>query len=454
MTERGLSPGRVGAWAGLSLVLVVALAASAIAAPGPTKLVSRQSAAAGGLGADGNSRAAAISANGRFVVFQTEAGNLGGPIEADSNIYVYDRRRHKAELVSRRSKSKGGQGADKNSSSPTISGNGRFVAFYSAAANLSNAAQGSGNIYVYDRKRDRVQLVSRQSKSKGGAGANGNAEDGVISGNGRFVAFQTIATNLGGPLISSVNHYVYDRERKRVELISRQSKAAGGKGQDAGFYDDHPASITPDGRFVAWTTPATNLGGPIAPGKVNNIYVYDRKRDRVQLVSRHSKADGGGGALGGADAASISRSGRYVAFDVFGNDLGGPAQATTNVYVYDRGRKRVQLVSRRSKASGGAGPPNASSDPSICASGRFVAFQYFGTQLGGPVSNVYNVYSYDRERKRLLLVSRASNGGPGGDGFSQSPSTSDDGDLIAFDSQATNLGGPTNALSNIYVHRR
>ena len=435
-------------------MLVIALAASAIAAPGPTRLVSRQSATTGGLGADGNSRDAAISANGRFVAFQTEAANLGGPIGATSNIYVYDRRLRKTELVSRQSKSKGGQGADAGSFSPTISGNGRFVAFRSAAANLSGAAQGSGNIYVYDRKRDRVQLVSRQSKSKGGAGANGNAEDGVISGNGRFVTFQTIATNLGGPLISGVNHYVYDRERKRVELVSRQSKAAGGKGQDAGFYDDHPASITPDGRFVAWTTPATNLGGPIAPGDVNNIYVYDRKRDRVQLVSRRSKADGGAGAVGGADAASISRSGRYVAFNVFGNDLGGPAQATTNVYVYDRKRKRVQFVSRLGKADGGAGPPNASSDPSISAKGRFVAFEYFGNQLGGPVSNVYNVYVYDRERRRLQLVSRASNGGPGGDGFSQSPSISADGDLIAFDSQATNLGGPINAVSNIYVHRR
>jgi Tol biopolymer transport system component len=454
MAERVSSPVRIAAGAGLSLALVIALAASAIAGPAPTRLVSRQSQAAGGLGADGNSRDAAISANGRVVAFQTEAANLGGPIDAASNIYVYDRRRQRTELVSRRSKSKGGQGADASSFSPTISGNGRFVAFRSNAGNLSPAAQGSGNIYVYDRKHDRVELVSRQSEADGGAGANDNAEDGVISGNGRFVTFQTIATNLGGPLVGSVNHYVYDRKRKRVELVSRQSKAAGGKGQDAGYYDDHPASITPDGRFVAWTTSATNLGGPIAAGNVTKIYVYDRRRDRTQLVSRRAEADGGGGALGGADGASISASGRFVAFNVFGNDLGGPAQAVTNVYVYDRERQRVQLVSRRSKADGGAGPPNASSDPSISAGGRFVAFEYFGTQLGGPVSNVYNVYLYDRKRKRLVLVSRGSNGGPGGDGFSQSPSVSADGDLIAFDSQATNLGGPTNALSNVYVRRR
>ena len=84
----------------------------------------------------------------------------------------------------------------------------------------------------------------------------------MISANGRIVAFQTLATNLQGPLNTSINTYVYDVERKRVELVSRQSKSHGGEGQDDAYFDDYPASLSATGRFVAWTTPADNLGGP------------------------------------------------------------------------------------------------------------------------------------------------------------------------------------------------
>ena len=130
---------------------------------------------------------------------------------------------------------------------PSISGSGRYVAFRSDADNLGGPIAANSNIYVYDRERNKVQLVSRRSRSAGGAGANGNSEDPVISANGRIVAFQTLATNLQGPLNTSINTYVYDVEGKRVELVSRQSKSHGGEGQDDAYFDDYPALPQPAG---------------------------------------------------------------------------------------------------------------------------------------------------------------------------------------------------------------
>ena len=116
----------LGAIAVLGAVL---LAADALAKKDRTSLVSRQSASASGLGGDDESFNPAVSANGRFVAFETHADNLGGPAADVANIYVYDRERKKVELVSRRSKSAGGAGGDGDSFLPSISKSGRFVAF-------------------------------------------------------------------------------------------------------------------------------------------------------------------------------------------------------------------------------------------------------------------------------------------------------------------------------------
>ncbi len=429
-----------------------------LAGPGDTTLVSRESRAAGGQGADANSLEPDVSASGRFVAFRTNATNLGGPIQAPNNIYVYDRKRKRVELVSRQSRSAGGMGADFESFQPVISADGRFVAFRTGATNLGGPIQASSNIYVYDRKRDRVQLVSRQSRSTGGEGSDALNEDPAISGSGRFVSFQTTGDNLGGPLDDAeANIYVYDRKRKRVELVSRQSRSAGGDGQDASFLDDFPSHLSHSGRFVTWMTPATNLGGPIAPGGVTNIYVYDRERKRVQLVSRQSRSAGGQGADTGAGGGVLSASGRFVAFATGSNNLGGPISDVTNVYVYDRKRKRVTLVSRQSRSAGGDGGDLASFDPDISGSGRFIAMTSNSGNFGA-TATIENVWVYDRKRKRIRLVSRRSpglGGDPAGD-FSHNSAIAAGGRFIAFETNADNLGGPIDpaALVNVYIHQR
>ena len=109
-------------------------------------------------------------------------------------------------------------------------------------------------------------MVSRQSKSAGGKGANGSTAFASLSNSGRIVAFQTDATNLGGPIMSSSNSYVYDRKQRRAILVSR----AGGGGPGANEYAGEPA-LAGGGRFVAFSTPADNIDPPGEPAYHGNF---------------------------------------------------------------------------------------------------------------------------------------------------------------------------------------
>jgi Tol biopolymer transport system component len=437
-------------------LLVTALLPAGSLAAGKTSLVSRQSAAIGGLGADDESGSPSVSANGRFVAFSTGADNLGGPLDgaAAVNIYVYDRRERKAELVSRQSESAGGEGADDSSFAPSISADGRYVAFTTRANNLGGPIEPSvQNVYVYDRARGRIRLVSRQSASAGGAGAFGGSSEPAISADGRRVAFETTADNLGGPLDggASENIYVYDLARKRVQLVSRQSASAGGTGGDR--LSERP-SISGDGRVIAFQSRAGNLGGPTVG--LDRIYAYDTERKRVRLVSRQSAAAGGAAADDVSISPAISADGRFVVYRTSALNLGGPVGNSEPIYRYDLKKRRTLLVSRQSAAAGGGGANGSAANPVISQSGRFVAFQSTATNLAGSLMALNNVYCYDVERRRVRLVSRQSAlaGGQAADGNSSNAAISADGRVLAFGTFAGNLGGPQLATQSVYARSR
>ena len=426
---------------GLALCLLgVTGATVALGAKGDLRLVSRQSVADGGAGADARSFGASVSDDGRFVAFASEASNLGVHASGsfETSVYVYDFKQRRVETVSRESNL--GLGADGDSRDEEISGNGRFVVFRTDAKNLGGPIVADQNIYVYDRRTDHVELVSRRSAKAGGGGANQNSDGPSISADGRYVAFQTRASNLGGPIAAGdvANVYVRDRKEKRTFLVSRRS--SGGPG---GRDDSFEPSIAPRAAVVVFESKARNLGGPINPKASANVYAYNWSTRRIGLISRRSHR--GAGVNASADLPDVSASGRYVVFETTATNLGGPRRPIPdliNLYLHDRRSGSTVLVSRQSKGAGGKGANASATDPSLSNSARFVAFQTGATNLGGPIASSLNSYVYDRERQRVTLVSRASGGGPGANDYAGEPAIAGNGRFVAFYTPADNIDPP------------
>jgi Tol biopolymer transport system component len=431
LTSRGGIPAALA-------VLAALAAAPALGANGDLQLGSRQSAADGGAGANSWSAGGALSANGRFLAFMSEANNLDVE-DGFRSIYVYDFRKRVVENVSRASNF--GPPSDGDDVDPQVSANGRFVAFETDATNLGGPTQDSDNIYVYDRKLDQVELVSRQSASVGGQGADGESSNPTISASGRYVAFTSRAANLGGPINNGpfeANVYVYDRKQDRVFLGSRRSN--NGKGGNEASYDP---VLAPSAPIVVFSSQSRNLGGPVNNDQFeSNVYAYNWRAKTTELVSRRSNR--GKGANASANVADVSGKARHVLFTTEAGNLGGPIKNVPDgasiAYLHDRKTGRTTLVSRR--ANDGPAANGFVGLPVISDSGRHIAYDTSATNLGGPTQAAGNVYVYDRKTKRLKLASRGTRGGPGADESSYAPAIAGARPFVIFTTAADNIDPP------------
>jgi Tol biopolymer transport system component len=342
------------------------------------------------------------------------------------------------------------------SSEPSISVDGREVAFSSAATNLvAGDTNRAFDIFVYDRLKDATELVSAGmpplfpvSTRPSGATvpANGGSARPSISANGDWVAFESHATNLIPPFDrnGAVDIFVYDRDNRVTALVSVSSDGIQGDG--ASFQP----SISADGIFVAFSSVATNLVAGDTNG-TQDIFVHDRDTDATELVSVSSDGMQGDGP---SYQPSISAHGRYVAFSSAATNLvAGDTNRTHDIFVYDREKDVLELVSVRSDGIQGNG---ASHEPSISWDGRYVAFSSAATNLvAGDTNGTSDIFVHDRDNDATELVS-VSWMRTQGDGSSVAPSISPDGRYVAFSSAATNLDswGDTNRDYDVFVHDR
>src|SRR5262245_44045876 len=315
------------------------------------------------------------------------------------------------DLVSRASGANGVK-ANNLSADPALSGDGRFVAFDSFASNLDPADGDTiGDVFLRDAQTNTTTLVSRASGANG-AKANALSTEPAISADGRFVAFQTRASNLDpadGDTTADV--YVRDLQTNTTTLVSRASGTDGAKANDISA---HPA-ISADGRFVAFETFATNLD-PTFDFK-DHVYVRDLQTNTTTLVSRASGADG---AVGAGSSATISADGRFVAFSSADTNL-DPADndQVQDVFVRDL-QTNTTTLARRASGAGGANGHNASLDPAISGDGRFVAFPSAVTDLVPADNDIgEDVFVRDLQTNTTTLASRAS----GADGAKANGST-------------------------------
>lgn len=295
--------------------------------PGSTMLVSVAS-----DGTQGNlgSFMPAISADGRYVAFESAASNL---VEGDTNeahdAFVHDRETGETTRVSITSN---GMQGNNSAYGPTISADGRYVAFYSVASNL---VSGDTNLvydaFVHDREMGETTRVSIASD---GTQANMATFVPTISADGRYVAFGSYASNLvNGDTNGYEDIFVHDRETGQTTRVSVASEGEQGNG------DSHKPSISEDGRYVAFESIASNLVDGDTHGHPA-IFVHDRETGQTTLVSAASDGTPGNGY---SYSPAISADGHFVAFwSAASNLVNGDTNGSDDIFVHDRGSNEDQ----------------------------------------------------------------------------------------------------------------
>jgi Tol biopolymer transport system component len=381
-----------------------------------------------------------ISADGRYVAFDSDVANLvPGDTNGLSDIFVRDRTAGVTYLVSKNS---AGDQGNTYSVYPSVSADGRYVAFMSGATNLVYAdTNGVADIFVRDRQTGTTTRVSRNS-----AGVEGN--DGSfspsISGDGRYVAFPSDATNLVAGDTNGVSDiFVRDRNTGTTYLVSKSSAGVVGDS-----YSSYP-SLSSDGRYVVFESAATNLVAGDTNG-MYDVFVRDRTTGTTTLVSKSSTGEIGNGY---STAPFISADGRYVVFDSYATNLvAGDTNGMSDVFVRDRQTGTTTLVSKSSTGVLGSGN---SYYASISADGRYVAFYSYAVNLvTGDTNGVEDIFVRDRQTGTTTRVSKSS-AGVEGDGDSIYPSISADGRYVVFYSAASNLvPGDINGAGDTFVRDR
>ncbi len=442
---------RPAAAAGLAGLVLAGLGAlPAAAGPSPQRTVRIRVASAGQP--NGASADPQISADGRFVAFETEATNLGS---ADANghvrdIYLYDAKTAAIRLLSAPAD---GSGADGPSSRPAISADGSVVAFYSLATNLvpraSNVVPGAaphGDVYAWSSAGG-LQQVSQTSTQ---VPADGDSAEPDVSGDGRLVAFSSTADDLlNGHPAGQRDVYVRDLSSGQTTLVSATPDGSPADG------DSSAPAISPDGGYVAFSTTATNL----VPGTTTHgpqVVVRDLAAGTNELASVNGAgAPASGGATSGPPLVSdVSAGGRYVAFASPATNLvGHDTNHHVDVFVRDRVAKRTL---RASLATTDQQADGDSLSPSISADGRYVTFLSGAPNLTPGQPPGENVYVRDVVRHTTVMVEAASNGHPRSrertPAISQRGSTADDGSASVFVSSAQNLvTGKTSSLPDVFL---
>jgi hypothetical protein len=289
---------------------------------GETSLISK---ASDGTQGNGISFYSTISSGGRYVAFESLANNLvADDTNGQMDIFVHDQQSGDTVLVSVAS-----DGTQSNGSSTyaDMSSDGRFVSFGSAATNLvPDDTNGQDDIFVHDRQTGETTLISL---AWDGSQGNGLSYYPRISADGRYVSFQSTASNLvSDDSNGDFDVFVHDRQTEDIVLVSKASDGTYGNG--GSFHH----AISGDGHTVAFISTGTNLVSGDTNGQ-SDVFVHDLLTGQTRIVSLASEGTQGNGD---SSRAFISADGRYVVFDSVANNLvANDTNGVDDVFVHDLG---------------------------------------------------------------------------------------------------------------------
>jgi Tol biopolymer transport system component len=449
----------LGALAGIGVTATPAEAATV----GDAILVSHLPLGPATMGED-SSEQPVVSADGRYVAFRSAAADLvaGQSTNASSNVFLFDRVTGAVRLVSHvpGNATTSGNGA---SGDPAISADGRYITFETNATNLVSGhtdTNGGFEIMLFDRDAPAASAVTLVTHIPSSATTSPDLGgiDPVISGDGRYVAFGSSASNLVTGAIGGQNVYLFDRDAAPASALTLVSHVAGSATTSAGGSDGQV--ISGDGNYVAFASSATNLVTGSDTNTADDIFLFERASGEVTLVS-HSSASLTIAANNANEAPVISANGRYVAWRSSATNLVAGQNVTghNNIFLFDWAGGAVTLVSHVQGSATTTGN-NTSIDPAISADGRFVVFESRATNLGQTTdtNGTDDIFLFDRDAApgtALTLVthvpaSATSTGGNAG----QDPAISADGRYVAFASSATDLVVGTITNTNVYLFDR
>ena len=387
--------------------------------------------ASSGLYGDLTDVAISLSSNGRYVAFLSDASNLvSGDTNGYADIFVRDT---VANVTTRVSVNSNNDEGNSWSAWPSISADGRYVAFVSFASNLDGGdANGYADVFVRDRVMNTTKLVSVDSS---GAQGYSDARYPSISADGRYVAFLGTFASLNGTLIVMRDTVANTTTPVSVEL----------NGVPDGL--SYSPSISADGHYVAFYSQASNEVSGDTNGTYD-VFLRDTVANTTMRVSVDANGvEGNGGSL----YPSISADGRYVAFTSNATNLvTGITTNGYNIFIRDTLMNTTTLAS---VASGGVQANGDSLGTSISANGRYLSFVSLASNLvSGDTNGLNDVFVRDTMTNTITRVSVAS-GGTQGYGSERSQSLSADGRYAAFASDSNSLVvGDNNGLFDVFVH--
>ncbi|MBK7876387.1 MAG: PD40 domain-containing protein [Planctomycetes bacterium] len=326
-----------------------------------------------------------MSADARFVAFESDASNLvAGDTNGVRDVFVKDLQ---TGAVLRASVDSAGNQGDAPSHLATLSPDGTWIAFESDATNLvAGDTNGVRDVFLHELA---TGITLRASVATGGAEGNAASTLPSLSVNGVRVAFQSDATNLvAGDTNAASDVYVYERATGTTLRASVGAAAVQGDAASAG------ASISADGRILAFQSDATNLVAGDTNGWTD-VFARDLLAGftmRVSVDTGGAQATGPSTILG---AYQVSADGRWIAFDsTAGNLVAGDTNGTNDCFVRDLWTgsvARVDVTTAGAQAAAGARAP------SISANGQYVAFESSSSTLvTGDNNNYWDVFLRDR----------------------------------------------------------
>ncbi len=402
--------------------------------------IQRVSVDSSGVEGNGGSSRPSTSADGRYIAFESYASNL---IAGDSNnshdIFVHDRITGNTTRVSHNTD---GTQANGNSVIPSLSADGRYVAFLSIASNLvADDTNGLVDIFVHDRN---TGVTTRVNLNTDGTQANSDSLNTSLSADGRYVAFSSWASNL---VAGDTNHtediFVHDRNTGATTRVSLNTDGT----QANGFSRDY--SLSADGRYVAFSSGASNLVADDTNGTVDT-FVHDRNTGVTTRVNLNTD---GTQANGGSIRTSLSADGRYVAFISRATNLvPDDINHRRDIFVHDRNNSTTTLISR--STDGRQGNENTSINFFLSADGRYVIFLSEANNLvAGDTNNRSDFFVHDRNTGFTSLFNHSVNGIITPVPEFVFPSLSADGRYLIFSTAQTNLvaGDSTGHFSDVFI---